>query len=203
VAGELRVPVSDFDLTGEFVYIKNHTREAIEGFEATNTERFGEMKGYSYYVMVGWWPVGGRDINGLPGYSTRPPHVDFNKPDKATPTTALQLLVKWEQLALNYDSAARDGVADTKGIDGDIKVNAFSLGANYWATKHIRLSLNYVLNMFPDSAPSSASAANGPTWSSTNRAQAPGNTLGKGVNDDARDSAHVLHEVIARFAVAL
>ena len=202
VAGELRIPISMFDLTSEFVYIKNNTREALEGYQATNTERFGDMSGYSYYVQLGFWPIGKRDVNGLPGYENQP-HVDFKKPDPVTPPRALQLLAKWEQLALTYKSASRDGTPDLKNIDGDIKVNAFSLGANYWVTKHIRLTANYVLNMFPDSAPSSASAAGGPVWSATNRAQAPGNTLGKGVNDTARDNAQSVLELLFRFAFAL
>jgi hypothetical protein len=37
----------------------------------------------------------------------------------------------------------------------------------------------------------------------TNRAVAPGNTFGKGINDGARDNNHDLHELLARFAVAL
>jgi hypothetical protein len=160
------------------------------------------MKGLAYYVQLGFWPVGKRDIQGLPGYENIP-HVDFKKADPATPPQALQLLVKWEQLALTYASASRDGVADSKNIDGDIKVNAFSVGANYWFTKHIRVSANYVLNMFPDSAPSSATATGGPTWSSANRAQAPGNQIDKAVNDDARDHANNVHEFLMRFAVAL
>ena len=61
----------------------------------------------------------------------------------------------------------------------------------------------YVLDMFPDSAPTSASAMGTPVQSSTNRARAPGNTLAKGVNDDARDNAHSLHEFLLRAAVAL
>jgi phosphate-selective porin len=201
-AGELRIPISNFDLTGEFVYIKNNTREALEGYQSTNSERFGKMEGYSYYVTLGYWPFGNRDINGQPGYENIP-HVDFKKPDPVTSKQALQLLVKWEQLALTYRGASRDGKDDPKNIDGDIKVNAFSLGANFWASKHIRLSANYVLNMFPDSAPTSATATGGPVQSSSNRAIAPGNTLAKGINDDARDNAHVLHEFIMRFAVAL
>ena len=32
-------------------------------------------------------------------------------------------------------------------------MNAFSLGANYWFSKHIRFSANYVVNMFPKSEP--------------------------------------------------
>jgi hypothetical protein len=201
-AAELRVPLSMFDLTGEFVYLSDQTREALDGFQATNTERYGDIHGYSYYVQVGFWPLGNRDINGIPGDENYQ-HINWKKPDPESPKQALQLLVKWEQLALTYNSNSRDGLKDPKGIDGDINVNAFSLGANYWATKHIRISANYILDMFPSSAPSSATTPGSAVWSASQRAQAPGNTLAKGVNDDARNNASSLHELIFRFAVAL
>ena len=127
----------------------------------------------------------------------------YIQPDPVDPTVALQLLVKWEQIALKYDSASRGGVADARNIDGDIKVNALSMGANLWITKHVRLSANYVLNMFPDSAPTRATTPNGAVQGPANRAIAPGNTLAPGVNDDARDNGHVVHELLARAAIAL
>ena len=195
VAGELRVPFEKFDFTGELVWIKNNTREAAEGLEAARSDRFGDIHGISYYAQVGFWPFGNRDINGIPGYGN-PPRLDWSKPDPVVPRQALQLLVKWEQVAITYDSASRAGVPDTKNADGDIKLNALSLGANYWATKHVRLSLNYVVDMFPDSAP-------GGKQTSTNRAQAPGNTIPAGRDDDARNGAHTLHELLMRFAIAL
>ncbi len=202
VAGELRIPFDRFDLTGEFLYIKNNTREAIEGYEATNSERFGDISGISYYAQLGYWIYGRRDINGLPGYEN-PPRLNWSKADPVEPDTAVQLLAKFEQVSLKYDSASRGGVADVKNIDGDIKVNAISFGINYWATKHIRLTLDYVYNQFPDSGPVKASQPGGNVQTSTNRAQAPGNTIGAGIDDAQRDNAHDLHEVLARFAVAL
>jgi hypothetical protein len=195
LGGEARLPIGDFDLTSELVYIDNHTREALEGFQSTNTERFGEIKGSSYYVMLGFWPLGNRDINGVPGYGN-PPRLDWSKTDPVVPAQALQLLAKWEQVLLTYHSASRGGAADPKGIDGDIKVNAFSLGANYWATKHVRLGLNYIFDYFPSSAA-------GKEQTSENRAVAPGNTLPLGAEHGAREGAHNLHELIARFAIAL
>lgn len=201
LAGEVRIPVSSFDLTSEVVYINNHTREAQDGYQGSGTSlRRGDIHGVSYYIQAGLW-LGKRDVSGLPGYENMT-HVDFSKAD-GPPANSVQLLAKWEQLHLNYDSASRAGTADTKNIDGDIKVNAFSLGVNYWASKHIRVTANYVLNMFPDSAPTSATGTGTPVQSASNRAIAPGNTLGKGVNDDARDNAHSLHEFLLRCAVAL
>lgn len=202
VAGELRVPVSRFDITGELVYIKNNTREAPEGFQATESDRFGAISGISYYASLGWWVFGQRDINGIPGYGN-PPRLDWTKSDPLDPPHALLLVAKWEQIALKYDSASRTGAPDPQNVDGDIKVNAFSLGASYWATKHVRLTLNYVYNQFPDSAPVKATTPGGPQQSSTNRALAPGNTIAPGFDNGARDNAHDLHELLARIAIAL
>lgn len=199
-AGELRIPLENVDLTGEVVYVNNHTREALEGFQATNTERLGAMKGYSYYVQVGYWPLGNAFINGTPG-TARPTHVDLSKPVRE-PKWALQLLAKWEQLHVDYDSASRKGAPDPKNIDGTIKVNALSFGANLWATKHVRFSANYVLDMFPGSAPTDPSDPSHAAQSPAQRAVAPANTLPKQVNPEARDTAHVLHELLFRAAVA-
>lgn len=192
-AGELRVPFDQwFDLQSEFVYIDNATRESVEGTQATNTERFGHIKGFSYYVQLGFWPLGNRDVNGAPGYEN-PTHVDLKKPD-GPPKTALQLLLKFEQLSLEYNGAdACTGTCTAGGYDGKIKANVLEIGANYWHTKHLRFTVNYLMNMFPDSANAD------PT---TNRAVAPGNTLAKGVNDDAKANAHNLHEILLRAAVA-
>ncbi|MDB4937742.1 MAG: hypothetical protein JWP87_4714 [Labilithrix sp.] len=202
LAGELRIPIDRFDLTSEVVYIRNGTREALEGFEATQSNRFGVMSGVSYYATLGFWILGKRDINGVPGYGN-PPRLDWTKSDPLEPPHALQLLAKWEQVALKYESASRAGTADANNIDGDIKVDAITLGMNYWATKHVRLSLNYVYDRFPDSGPVKAAAPGGAQQTSANRAFAPGNTIGTGVDDRARDSAHDLHELLARFAIAL
>jgi hypothetical protein len=205
VAGELRVPIGRFDLQSEIVYIDNNTREAVEGFQATNTERLGHMFGWAHYTQLGFWALGPRDINGKPGYQNFP-HLDFSKPDPETPKHALQVLAKYENVNLSYHSATRAGAVGTKNIDGDINVHAVELGANYWFTKHIRLSANWGYYLFPDSAPSSATNAadpNSPVWSAKQRAQAPGNTLGTHLNDTARNTAHDLHEISLRFAVAL
>jgi phosphate-selective porin len=201
-AGELRIPFDRFDITSEFLYIKNNTREAVEGYQATNSERFGDISGISYYAQLGWWIYGKPDINGLPGYEN-PPRLNWSKADPVDPDTAVQLLAKFEQVSLKYESASRGGVADAKNIDGDIKVNALSFGINYWATKHIRVTLDYIYNQFPDSGPTKASQPGGNVQTSTNRAQAPGNTIGAGIDDRERDNAHDLHEILARFAVAL
>jgi phosphate-selective porin len=202
LAGELRVPFSIFSLTSEAIWVDYRTRESVEGYQATNTERAGQMRGYSYYVQLSAWLFGPRDVIGN-RLTNPPPHVDFAAPAKTGTPQALQAIVRWEQLHLSYDSASRHGVADAKNIDGDIKVNVLSAIATWWATRHVRLSAQYGLNMFPGSEPVKASAAGGPTQTSSQRAAAPAQNLSAGNNDSARDGGHLLHEVLFRAAIAL
>jgi hypothetical protein len=129
LAGELRVPVEWFDLTAELVWLRNRTREAVEGFQATHAERFGALDGFGYYAQLGFWVLGKRSILGEPGYQNMP-HVSFEKPEPKSPPHAVQLLLRWEQLRASYQGASRAGLPDPKGIDGDIKADALSIGAN-------------------------------------------------------------------------
>src|SRR6185369_5807771 len=65
--GELRVPISMFDLRGEAYYVSNDTREAVDGFQLTNTERLGRMSGVGWYVQASAWPVGDAFVPPEPG----------------------------------------------------------------------------------------------------------------------------------------
>jgi phosphate-selective porin len=193
------VPSDSFDFTFEGLYGNEHTREAQDANLYQNL-RLGTLTSYGYYAQVGWWPLGNAYVNGIPG-DQGVTSIDFSKPDKA-PVSALQLLLKWEQLSSNYEGNKRGGASPSE-IEGKNKLNTLSFGATYWLGKALRLSANYGINWFPDSAPSSATpGGDGAVWSSKQRAQAPGNTLSPGVDDTARDQAHVLHEVSCRAQVA-
>lgn len=204
VAGELFVPFRFVDLTGELIYIDNETREAVDGYQLSPfTERLGRMKGYGYYAQLGVWLLGDRSIIGRRGYST-PTHLDFTKHTKPKLDSGLELLAKFERLSLSYSSAARGGTPDPVfSPDGDIRVNAISVGVNYYLTKHLRLSANYMNYHFPNSAPVSASPKGSAHQTSAQRAVAPAQLLAKGVDDEARATGHALHELMFRVAVAL
>jgi hypothetical protein len=201
-AGELYWPVSIVDLTSELVYADHDTREARDGYQLAypNTERYGTMKGYSYYLQVGVWLAGDRQSVRRPGYQD-PPHIDFAKPLPVT-TSSVELLAKFEQLHLSYASASRVGTPNAKSPDGDIDVDVVSFGATYWITRRVRLSLNYDLNIFPGSEPGTPSATGDPKQSSSQRAVGPAQGLAIGVDDSAREGAHTLSELTARAQVA-
>ncbi len=201
-AGEVYWPVSSVDITSELVYADHDTREARDGFQLAypDTERYGTIKGYSYYVEVGVWLAGDRQYVRRPGYQD-PPHIDFSKPLPAT-TSSVELLAKFEQLHLKYASASRAGAADAKSPDGDIDVDVLSFGASYWVTRRVRLSLNYDWNLFPGSEPGTPSTATGAKQSSSQRAIGPAQALAAGVDDNARENSHTLSELTARAQVA-
>jgi phosphate-selective porin len=200
VATDLYVPIDGFDFTSEFIYASSQTREAVDGLQLSGfNERTGTFKGYGWYAQVGYWIAGSREIVGHPSYG-KPIHVDLTKP-QPPPKQGLQALAKFEQLRLSYASADRGGKPDAKTPDGDIAVDSFEVGLNYWATKHLRIGVNYDLYSFPDSAPASPTAAGSPSQTPSQRAVAPAQLLPKGVDTTARDSAHTLNEVSVRVGV--
>lgn len=199
VAAELFVPLGKLDVTSELVYSKTSTREAIDGYQLTPfTERFGALSGIGVYVMATYWVLGDRSIIGFPGYS-KPLHVDLEKPQKP-PQYGVQLLAKVEELSLTYEGSSRGGAADRTNADGDIRVFAMTLGANVWASRHLRFGVNWVYDTFPDSAPVTPTVTSGIQQSSQQRAIGPAQYLPKGRNDGARDGAHSLHELHFRVA---
>lgn len=183
VAFELWVPVQRFDLQSELVLLKNGTREAVEGYQSTNTERIGTMKGAAGYVQLGYTLLGKPHLMGAPGHGVRPRTLDFTKQESLLPAQSLEVLVRVEALGAKYKGASRGGQpAAGGGLDGDIKIGSLGLGVNYWATRHVRLSANWVAYRMPDSG------------TSDNRAVSPGNVAG-------HSDAHVLHELGVRAGV--
>ena len=149
-AADLFLPLDRVDITAEAVLADFQTREAIDGAQLSPfTQRTGSFSGFASYVQVGVWVLGDRGLIGFPG-TGKPLHIDLTKPPPATPGHGVEILAKWEHLAVDYEGASRGGVSDKKTPNGTTQVEAFSLGMNYWATKHVRASANYVLNAFPD-----------------------------------------------------
>jgi phosphate-selective porin len=188
IGGELRLPISRVALQGEAYYVANNTREAVDGFQLTNTERLGQIHGVGWYVQLSGW-LGDSYITGDPGYA-RPTKVDLKKPaDK--PKKGLELLALVGGVNATYEAASRAGTNDEKNtIDDSITTLQYGFGANYWATKHIRVTVNYIIYHTPGSN------------SADNAAKVPGNTVKVDPMDlgakESVDSAHLLHELGAR-----
>ncbi len=183
LAFELWVPIKRFDLQSELVLVKNGTREAIAGYQSTNTERIGTLQGAAGYVQLGYTILGRPHVMGAPGRGVRPRTLDFTKEQAPLPAQALEVLLRVEALGAKYEGASSGGQpAVGGGLDGKIKIGSLGLGVNYWATRHVRMSANWVVYQMPDAG------------TDANRAFSPGNLIG---NSDAR----TLHELGVRVGV--
>lgn len=184
IGGELRLPIGPVDLRGEAYYVSNHTREAVNGYELTNTERLGTMNGFAFTGIVDWWALGDEYISGDPGYR-RPSKLNLKK--KVEIQRGLQLTGLVSGITGAYDGNARGGSDDaaTPGSAGnpasDFSVYQFSLGASYWHSKWVRMMGQYALYYTPGSG------------SDDNLAVVPGNVI-----EGADADSHLLHEIGAR-----
>jgi hypothetical protein len=189
IGGELRVPIRRFDIRGEVYYVANNTREAVEGYQLTNNERFGQVRGVAWYAMVSGW-LGHAFVSGDPGL-VRPTRIDFSKEPDA-PKRGLEVLLLIAGVNASYDGAARQGEHDAStpgnpsaaGTAGkNITVLQYGFGLNYWHSSYIRTTVNYSIYNTPGSG------------STENLAQVPGNVLGD-------TNAHILHELGFRVGLA-
>jgi hypothetical protein len=186
--GELRIPVSRVALQGEAYYVDDQTREAVDGYQLTNSERFGALKGVGWYAQLEGW-IGDPFISGDPGF-VRPAKVDFDHPHPDYFRKGLQIVAIVAGIDATYDGASRKGGYDpktpgAKGVATDVKIYQVGGGANFWYSRNFRVMFDYMAYLTPGSG------------SSDNLAVVPGNTLKTPLTD-----AHVIHEIGSRIALA-
>ncbi|XYH96758.1 porin [Sorangium sp. So ce1128] len=196
IGGELRLPIKMVELRAEAYYVANNTREAVEGYQLTNTERLGRVKGLGWYLQLSAWPLGDAYVSGDPGFSPRPTKVDLSKALEK-PKAGLEVAALLAGISATYDGASRSpsyydektpgapATADAAAPATDLDVMQIGLAANYWHTKNVRLGVNYNAYLTPGSG------------SSENLLRVPGNTL-----KEPDPDAHALHELSARLSVS-
>ncbi|MFI5298453.1 MAG: porin [Polyangiales bacterium] len=199
------LPLGAFDLKGELVYLSEGRREAIDdgtgASKAGDIQRTGTLSGISYYVQAAYWLFGKPRYNpGNPGIGSLPK----KKLEEKWWDNSLQIVGRWEQVALKYNSTDRNTqvVQTPSGLDGDIKVNDFQLAANFWASKHVRLTLEWSVYMFTGTPPKDPGFK---TATDKNQAGAPGSGVidSNGTGKVFGANASTLHEISARIAIAI
>ncbi|MFI5299675.1 MAG: porin [Polyangiales bacterium] len=224
IAGELYLPILDWlDLSAEAVYIDRSTREQAANASLgivpndVTTGPYGAMTGLSYYVQLALWPYGTPRINGEPGVYPSP-KLRTGNPDKTG--EALEIVVRWEQLMLDYSSNSRNSATTQKGyIDGggdgnsgttNLHVNDLQVGVTYWATKHVRFTAQYSLYMMPGTPNGSfdrLGVEHSAPGTPTNQAVAPGALAGTGAYGAPGGgfdwTANSFSELSVRAAIAL
>jgi phosphate-selective porin len=190
-SAELYIPFERWDFKGEVVYINEERREALQS-DRSKSLRGGLFSGIGAYGQLSFWLVGTPRINGNPAGYYGMVKLPDGTPGAEAPF-GLQLVLRGEIIRMNYDNNSRFGDvgtgtgAKTQNID----VNAYQVGINYWATKHVRLTAQYSLYQFPGTPEGSKAG------SIDNQAASPGFKSGKALD------ANSLHELSFRVGLAL
>jgi hypothetical protein len=191
IGGELRVPFevptgAVFDIRAEAYYVANNTREAVDGFQASNTERFGRVNGVGWYAQISWWACcTDQLVNGEPGIF-RPYTVNLG--DDSATKRGLEIAAIASGIHADYKSATREGSAPDPNLpDSDITVYQFGGAIQYWYGWNFRAALNYMAYF----APSSGSPID-------NAAVVPDNLH---IENGVAGGGHVHHELGTRLAV--
>ena len=144
------LPLDRFDVTAEAILANFQTREAIDGAQLSPfTQRTGHSTASARTCRsaCGSWATDRSSAS--QARASRCTSISRSPPPSCR-GNGVEVLAKWEHLAVDYEGASRGGVNDKKTPNGTTEVEAFELGVNYWATKHVRATANYVLNTFPD-----------------------------------------------------
>lgn len=190
IGGELRLPFDlpggrAIEVRGEAYYVSNNTREAVDGFQLTNTERFGRVEGVGWYALASAWVCGDSFVTGEPGLH-RPVTVDL---DQETPILrGLEIFALAGGVHANYSGATReDSQPDELTPESDISILHFGGGLQYWYGRNFRAAVNYTGYMTPGSED--------PT---SNAAIVPDNLR---VENGEKGAGNFHHELAARLAV--
>jgi hypothetical protein len=157
IGGELRVPVGPVELTHEMHYAAYRTREALSGFQLTNTERLGSFTGLGFTTRVTWWALGDEHVAPESG-SLKPPRLELKR--KVPYKRGLELDGVVSAVLASYEASSRSpeatldpltpGGADRPATD--VTVWQLGLAASYWHTQHARLQLVYGAYVAPNPA---------------------------------------------------
>jgi phosphate-selective porin len=152
---EFNVPVSAVVLKGEVVNDVENLRELDESVASKPVAiRNGLLTGMGYYLRASFFVWGDTLINGLAG-TQNPPHLfGALAPDRTD--DALQLVVNAEHLSWSYTSTTYRTAPASEPADalvGNFGASFFGAGANYWYTKNIRLTGNFMYDVFEGPGP--------------------------------------------------
>ncbi len=143
-ATELNVPFGPIVAKGEYVRVGEELREIDTAAGVVRTAHLG---GNGFYLRLSYFVWGDPLINGLAGSSGVPHLFGELKPGKTA--TALQLVAEYDSTSFTY-TPGDDSTSDP--FAGGYGFRTLGIGANYWATKHVRLTGNFLYNMISGAA---------------------------------------------------
>ena len=136
------------EVKGEAYYLSRNTREAVEGFITTNTERFGQLSGVGWYGQISFWPCCADAL--VPGEAGvyRP----YTIPEKGAVTKrGIEVSALAAGINASYDGASRnESTPDANTPVGDVEVYQVGGAIQYWWSWNFRAAIYYFAYLAPD-----------------------------------------------------
>jgi phosphate-selective porin len=148
-AVEANVPVGPVVVKAEYVNVNEGVRAIDSASAMALSTTQGHLAGTGLYLRASVFVWGDPLINGLAGMQN-PPHL-FGALKGPSLETALQLVAEYDhtKFGVSPNGAYTDSQAIKKFIGG-YGVDTVGVGANFWATKHVRLTANFLYNFWQD-----------------------------------------------------
>jgi hypothetical protein len=153
IGADIVLQLGDFSLQAEGAYIDFGRREATR--TAPNVEdtlRSGSLSGPLYYATLGYWIYGGTPA--LKNLRWDEPLFKLGGKKKEQPfQTSVQLLARWEQLFLSYDSTSRSALGVERGLLDQqtqrLRADILQIRLEAWMSTRFLLAGEWSLYGFP------------------------------------------------------
>jgi len=138
-AVEANIPINKIGARFELVHQSVGLAQYNDGAARTLANNAASLDGTAWYVELYGWILGDATFLETPGVEPMP---RLRRPYKVPePKWGLMVAAKYEHLGMTVS-----GLNMGDPAQGNYSVDAFELGVNAWATKHVRLTANYVMN---------------------------------------------------------
>ncbi len=144
--GEASLLLRGWGFRGEAYYVSRDTHEALDGLQAVDVERAGNLHGIGAYVEASWWPLQWfRLIDGrrpeIGEYPQRT-HLELAELGPKPDLEGLEVALLVADVHAQYDAASRSGVPDPTAPPSRIEIVQLGVAVNFWRTRNVRLSLS-------------------------------------------------------------
>jgi phosphate-selective porin len=147
---EANAPLGQLVLKAEWVHIEEDTRE-LDAANKLAVVRAGHISGDGMYLRVSYFAWGDPLINGLGG-TQLPPHITGDERRFKT-ADALQLVLEWDRMVFYYTGDNGNATPAVDSLVGGYGFDVLSVGVNYWFTKRVRLTANFLYNLYSGITP--------------------------------------------------
>ena len=154
-AVELNVPIGPIGWRFELVHTDRENlglyrpASAMESMQGLNRVLLGSLNrnGTAFYAQMWYWILGSPAILPTPGQEIPLRWAGYRKGKEAWPI-GLYISARYERLILHQDDTMSPTALpdEQKVAVGSMSVDSFGVAINAWFTRHMRFSVNYLLN---------------------------------------------------------